>query len=88
MSVKDIFVDKNGKQSSKRVWASIFLGASLIMSVVLFIYSLYKGAADAATALAIINALAIPGASILGISTFEIKNKSKKEESKLLTEDE
>ena len=42
-----------------------------MFSVILFAYSLYEGAADAATALGIINMFLIAGGSLLGIGVFE-----------------
>lgn len=63
--------DANGNKSSKRLWGSIVLGIGILFSVVLFIYSLSKGAADAATALGIINMFLISGGGLLGIGVFE-----------------
>lgn len=72
--------DANGNKSSKRLWGSIVLGIGILFSVVLFIYSLSKGAADAATALGIINMFLISGGGLLGIGVFEkgIQSKEKK----------
>ncbi len=39
--------DAKGNKSSKRLWGSIILGIGTLFSVVLFVYSLSKGAADA-----------------------------------------
>lgn len=72
--------DANGNKSSKRLWGSIVLGIGILFSVVLFIYSLSKGAADASTALGIINMFLISGGGLLGIGVFEkgIQSKEKK----------
>ncbi len=43
----------------------------VLFSVVLFVYSLSKGAADAATALGIINMFLISGGGLLGMGVFE-----------------
>lgn len=77
---KSFLQDANGNKSSKRLWGSIVLGTGILFSVVLFIYSLSKGAADAATALGIINMFLISGGSLLGIGVFEkgIQSKEKK----------
>ena len=63
--------DSKGNKSSKRLWGSILLGSGIIFSIILFAYSLYQGAADAATALGIINMFLIAGGSLLGIWVFE-----------------
>ncbi|MHA1540287.1 MAG: hypothetical protein ACTSXQ_07415 [Alphaproteobacteria bacterium] len=63
--------DTHGNKSSKRLWGSILLGTGMSFSIVLFIYSLSKGAADAATTLGIINMFLISGGSLLGIGVFE-----------------
>ena len=63
--------DSKGNQSSKRLWGSILLTIGIMFSVILFAYSLYQGAADAATALGIINMFLIAGGSLLGIGVFE-----------------
>ena len=63
--------DSEGNKSSKRLWGSILLGSGIIFSIILFAYSLYQGAADAATALGIINIFLIAGGSLLGIGVFE-----------------
>ncbi len=72
--------DAKGNKSSKRLWGSIILGTWILFSVVLFVYSLSKGAADAATALGIINMFLISGGGLLGIGVFEktIKGETKK----------
>lgn len=72
--------DAKGNKSSKRLWGSIILGTGILFSVVLFFYSLSKGAADAATALGIINMFLISGGGLLGIGVFEkaIKGETKK----------
>ena len=59
------------RQAPKRLWGSILLGSGIIFSIILFAYSLYQGAADAATALGIINMFLIAGGSLLGIRVFE-----------------
>jgi hypothetical protein len=63
--------DSKGNKSSKRLWGSILLGLGIIFSIILFAYSLYQGAADAPTALGIINMFLIAGGSLLGIGVFE-----------------
>ena len=63
--------DSKGNKSSKRLWGSILLTIGVMFSVILFAYSLYQGAADAATALGIINMFLIAGGSLLGIGVFE-----------------
>jgi hypothetical protein len=63
--------DSKGNKSSKRLWGSILLTIGVMFSVILFVYSLYQGAADAATALGIINMFLISGGGLLGISVFE-----------------
>ena len=63
--------DSKGNKSSKRLWGSILLTIGVMFSVILFVYSLYQGAADAATALGIINMILISGGGLLGISVFE-----------------
>lgn len=61
----------NGNKSSKRLWGSILLGCGIIFSIILFGYSIYKGAADAVTATSIINMFLISGGGLLGIGVFE-----------------
>ena len=63
--------DSKGNKSSKRLWGSILLTIGVMFSIILFAYSLYQGAADAATALGIINMFLIAGGSLLGIGVFE-----------------
>ena len=63
--------DSKGNKSSKRLWGSILLATGIIFSTILFAYSLYRGAADAATALGIINMFLISGGGLLGIGVFE-----------------
>jgi len=63
--------DSKGNKSSKRLWGSIILGTGILFSKILFYYSLFKGAADAATALGIINIFLISGGGLLGIGVFE-----------------
>ena len=63
--------DSKGNKSSKRLWGSILLCSGIIFSTILFAYSLYRGAADAATALGIINMFLISGGGLLGIGVFE-----------------
>ena len=63
--------DSKGNKSSKRLWGSILLTIGVMFSVILFVYSLYQGAADAATAIGIINMFLISGGGLLGISVFE-----------------
>jgi len=63
--------DSKGNKSSKRLWGSILLTIGVMFSVILFTYSLYQGAADAPTALGIINMFLIAGGSLLGIGVFE-----------------
>ena len=63
--------DSKGNKSSKRLWGSILLTIGVMFSVILFAYSLYQGAADAATAIGIINMFLIAGGSLLGIGVFE-----------------
>jgi len=63
--------DSKGNKSSKRLWGSILLATGIIFSTILFAYSLYRGTADAATALGIINMFLIAGGSLLGIGVFE-----------------
>ena len=63
--------DSRGNKSSKRIWGSVILFTGLVFSVILFFYSLFKGASDAATALGIINMFLIAGGSLLGIGVFE-----------------
>ena len=63
--------DIQGNKSSKRLWGSILLGVGILFAIVLFIYSLSKGAADAATALGVINMFLIAGGGLLGIGVFE-----------------
>ena len=63
--------DSKGNKSSKRLWGSILLSIGIVFSVILFVYSLYEGAADASTALGIINMFLIAGGSLLGIGVFE-----------------
>lgn len=63
--------DSQGNKSSKRLWGSILLAIGIIFSIILFAYSLYRGAADAATALGIINMFLISGGGLLGIGVFE-----------------
>lgn len=66
--------DCKGNKSSKRLWGSIILGVGLLFSITLFFYSLFKGAADASTALGIINIFLITGTGLLGIGIFEKKS--------------
>ena len=70
--------DSIGNKSSKRLWGSILLAVGIIFSSILFMYSLYKGAVDAATALGIINMFLISGSSLLGLGVFERKINIKK----------
>ena len=74
--------DSKGNKSSKRLWGSILLTIGVMFSVILFVYSLYQGAADAATALGIINMFLISGGGLLGISVFEKGNNIKRKCSK------
>lgn len=67
----DYLKDAKGDKSSKRLWGSILLIVGLIFSSVLFAFSLYKGAADASTALGIINMFLIAGGGLLGVGVFE-----------------
>tara|TARA_R110002012_G_scaffold215674_5_gene386715 strand:- start:2798 stop:3028 length:231 start_codon:yes stop_codon:yes gene_type:complete len=63
--------DSKGNKSSKRLWGSILLIIGIIFSGILFCCSLFKGAADAATALGIINIFLISGGGLLGVGVFE-----------------
>lgn len=63
--------DSKGNTSSKRIWGSIILGLGMLLSVILFYFSIAKGAEDAATALGIINMFLISGSTLLGIGVFE-----------------
>ena len=63
--------DANGDKSSKRLWGSIILAVAVLMSLILFGYSLHKGAVDADTATSIINAFFITGGSLLGVGVLE-----------------
>lgn len=63
--------DSKGNKSSKRLWGSILLSIGIIFSGILFYCSLFKGAADAATALGIINIFLISGGGLLGVGVFE-----------------
>ena len=74
---KGFLQDTNGNKSSKRLAGSILVGLGILLSVILFGYSLYKEAGDAATALGIINIFLISGGGMLGIGVFE-KATSKK----------
>jgi hypothetical protein len=67
----DFLQDSQGNKSSKRLWGSILLGTGILFSGILFCYSLFKGAADAATALGIINIFLISGGGLLGVGVFE-----------------
>jgi hypothetical protein len=62
--------------------ASITLQA-MWFSLVLFIYSLSKGAADGVTALNIINMFLITGGSLLGVGIFETAINKTQAEGKL-----
>ncbi len=72
--------DSKGNKSSKRLWGSILLGTGLLFSAILFAYSLYAGAADAVTALGIINIFLMSGGGILGVGVFEKGIKGNKKE--------
>jgi hypothetical protein len=74
----DFLQDTTGNNSSKRLWGSIILTTALIFSTVLFWYSIYTGAADATTAINIINAFFIAGGGLLGISVVEVFGKQKR----------
>jgi hypothetical protein len=67
----DFLQDSKGNKSSKRLWGSIILGTGILFSVILFSCSLFRGAADATTALGIINIFLISGGGLLGVSVFE-----------------
>lgn len=69
--------DSKGNRSSKRLWGSILLSTGIIFSAILFGYSLFLGAKDAATALGIINIFLISGGGLLGIGVFEKIKESK-----------
>ena len=69
--------DSKGNKSSKRLWGSILLSTGIVFSAILFVYSLFLGAKDAATALGIINIFLISGGGLLGIGVFEKIGKSK-----------
>lgn len=68
--------DTYGNKSSKRLWGSILIGVGILLSIVLFFYSLKCGAKDAATALGIIYMFFISGSSLLGFGIFEKPLKS------------
>lgn len=72
--------DSEGNESSKRLWGSVLLGVGIVFSVILFAYSLLKGAEDSPTALGIINMFLLSGSGLLGIGIFEkgIKREEKK----------
>ena len=69
--------DSTGNKSSKRLWGSILLSSGILFSAILFGYSLFLGAKDAATALGIINIFLISGGGLLGIGVFEKVGKNK-----------
>lgn len=70
--------DINGNKSSKRLWGSIILGIGITLSVILFGFSMYKGAADSATALNIVNTFFLTGGGLLGIGVAEFFSKGGK----------
>lgn len=76
----DFLQDSTGNKSSKRLWGSIILGVGIIFSIILFGFSIARGANDASTAMAIINMFLLAGSSLLGISIFEnpLKKSGKK----------
>lgn len=73
MNKKDFLDDSSGNKSSKRLWGTILLTCGILISLVLFFYSLVDKAADASTALGIVNIFLISGSGLLGIGVFENK---------------
>jgi hypothetical protein len=63
--------DNHGNKSSKRLWGSILLSFGIIFAMILFCFSLTKGASDPQTASNIINIFLYSGGGLLGIGTFE-----------------
>jgi hypothetical protein len=63
--------DTKGNKSSKRLWGSILLSTGIIFSIILFYFSLFKGASDSITAMNLVNMFLISGGSLLGIGVFE-----------------
>jgi len=76
--IKEMLQDTNGKLSFKRVTALASYIVGLILSIVLFIYTLNKGVEDADTAILLISLLT-GTATATGISTVFEKAKKEKE---------
>lgn len=63
--------DAQGKKSSKRICGAAMLATGFIFSSVLFVFSLYREAADSATALGIINTFLYSGSGVLSVGVLE-----------------
>jgi hypothetical protein len=63
--------DCNGNKSSKRLLGATLLCTGILFSILLFAFSLFKSAADASTAMSVINVLLLSGGGLLGIGVFE-----------------
>lgn len=74
--MSEFLENNNGEKSSKRLWGSILLFFGMILSGILFYYSLKDEAKDPATALSIINAFLISGSGLLGIGVVELFGKN------------
>lgn len=61
--------DSNGDKSSKRLWGSILLAISIVLTCFLFFISIYKS--DTVTAIKTLEFLFVSGAGLLGIGVFE-----------------
>lgn len=66
--------DKNGNRSSKRLWGSILLSFALILSLILFIFSIYENNYNYDSAEFIITTLFSSGTLLIGVGTFEKKH--------------
>lgn len=66
-----LFLDKDGKLSAKRVFGASLLTVGVVFAIILFWYSLTSGAKDAMTAKSIIDMFLIAGGSMIGVSVFE-----------------
>lgn len=69
----DIYKDSNGNKSSKRIYGAMLIIIAIILSIVLFSFSLYTKVGDPATATNVINGMYMLGGGLLGIGVFEKK---------------
>jgi len=77
--IEQYLLDDAGKPSSKRLCGIALITVGLIMSIVMFSYSLMHDVIDDIAALSVIEYLFVTGGALLGISVFENFKIGKKE---------